>query len=584
MKFGKNKNKKRLKKKTYVNNALLRSQKDFSAEFVKLAVDFLGGGKLDGRVLGVKAPTGVGKTTSVIQLIKSYAKSLRMSGVKVLFLTERVSSRDAVRYSVDVNQISDVTDVECYQSITSLEDLKKKYYFIVMDEFASYTTDATFSNTVGKTISIIKELQSLKIMISSNLDEEFNKRIFAGKEYKHFVFRGKYTKNLIIEKQYPFEKQLEYTVKNFKKGKNIIIIRNNDTEQNKKLKSRFLQMGFSAYMITANGGKYTMQKPEEELLKTIKRSQEIPSSVDVILTTSVLDTSVNINVGDKKCDYLINNCFNEDTISQIAGRTRSEKHFRPTTLRISIHPAIAESRLKAAVNKIKHAEKEIAEIEEMKKSNLTATSSWDTYDDTNFDADTIQYLCKINALHKDVVSIQKLKSRMEKNPKDFYILPHLMKNIFDLVNPKIIFDTVLGLLTADASCKKTGVTVYSKMKKIRTFLLGHPKALVEFDEGMFDAYTEEKWVLDKICMFLGMSGVNKKEYEVQEVLKKSKKGFFFKDFVVRFNDLYSESVIGRLVSCIGVIPIAGFDEAHTTLKNKMRDLLNTDRPLEQLFA
>jgi superfamily II DNA or RNA helicase len=573
------------KKKSFENKVLREDQKEFAKTLSKEVLLFLLNDTA-GSFLGIKAPTGIGKTTALIGFIKDFKPARVEEGksAKVLFLTERKTSRDAVRFEIDKKGLSKIVDVECYQkyNANSEQDILKQYKFIIMDEFASYITDSNFSHNIGHAVSLLKKAEAHKVIISSNLDEELNKQILSGRNYRQITVLGKYMKNIIIEKQYTFDKQIEYTMKNFKKGQDLVVIRNNNTKENQQIKEDLTQQGFSTCMITADSGKYVMQKPEEQLLEMIKRDKQIPANVDVIVVTSVLDTSVNINVGDRKCTYIINDCFNEDTISQIAGRTRSEKSSTPTTIRISMHARIAESRLNAALNKIAHSQEQLLEIAEKEAHNLTTDSDWDTYDSSKFEAEKIQHLCKIHTLKKDVDTITLLQNRLTENPKDYYILPHLVKGIFELVDEKSLRKIVAGIVAADSFVKTTGQKIYSKMKKLRTYILGMPGTLKAYYKNRFDAYSEEGFFMNTLNKYI--SAFSNGGYQVEVVKAVSKKGFSYKDCKAKVVGYMSDSVLSGFIEFIKKMPIMGYEEIGEKAYKRSLELLNSDRYLESIFA
>lgn len=305
----------------------------------------------------IKAPTGTGKTTFVLNQLLEEAKK---DGREVLYLNNRFLLKEQVKSKVI--QMQGLTEIEAeivektseFDGITilSYQELQEyiehnsdskyksnRYKFVVFDEIHYLMEDALFNPKIIYLLDFIKHAGQTKIFMSATLDEveEFLLdegiigEILWGTEeiVRDNVFRYHINKCLEqilpghcclwkydIHKQnhniktYYFE-EIEEVIDEINKSKDKFLIFVNNKEKSEKWKDK----------IHRKVDSISADCKSDEVLKQIINKEKFEA--DVLLTTKVLDNGVNFI--DSSLKGVVLNTASKTEFIQMLGRKRLQQ-------------------------------------------------------------------------------------------------------------------------------------------------------------------------------------------------------------------------------------------------------------------
>lgn len=309
----------------------------------------------------ISAPTGVGKTTFVLQQLVPEAKS---RGKEVLFLSNRTVLRDQIKNIVarqqgipeDTEFLKDIEEFDgitlaSYQKIQAIQEQScmnpyedaERYLYVVFDEAHYILEDALFNPRIIHLEKFINDCSMVKVFMSATISEVqdyllhtqyFKKRFHAGKEIiSEFISRELLKtdgltwgcKSYLWFVEYP-EQRRNVTVKYFNDFEQIVTRINKSDEKwlifigNKNKAGDWANRIERAYEVIS------AEYKESEVVADIICNEKFET--DVLITTKLLDNGVNFI--DSQLKNIVLDTISETEFIQMLGRKRLKENEKIT--------------------------------------------------------------------------------------------------------------------------------------------------------------------------------------------------------------------------------------------------------------
>lgn len=309
------------------------------------------------------AGTGNGKTTS----IKTLANIAAQIGKRTLVLVHRISIRQDMKKELRKNIKAGMITLMSYQKFNVVAQRKNMAFcesdmenvvgklpktindfgLIICDEAHCFVSDSGFAKDLAYAIDVLVAHKASKIYMSATHSYELLRSRLEdkGKPLRAIHFGSASPLLVDIKTMLNNDGQIELVLKEVAKGNKVIWMINNTKQiatvkenieariaSNKKLAKRDIKVG-TTY------SKSKKAKDANGLVNSIADFDSIENHAqlhsDILLTTSVLSTGVNIK--DPKLTMIVANTIDSKEIIQLAGRARTKttnrsvKLYVPTT-------------------------------------------------------------------------------------------------------------------------------------------------------------------------------------------------------------------------------------------------------------
>ena len=309
----------------------------------------------------ISAPTGVGKTTFVLQQLVPEAKS---RGKEVLFLSNRTVLRDQIKNIVarqqgipeDTEFLKDVEEFDgitlaSYQKIQAIQEQScmnpyedaKRYLYVVFDEAHYILEDALFNPRIIYLEKFLKDCSMVKVFMSATISEVQDYLLHTQYADKRFGVEKEIISNYVsreLLKTYGFysgsysylwyvnypEQRRNVTVKYFDNFEQIATRINNSDEKwlifigNKNKAGDWANGIERAYEIIS------AEYKETEVVADIICNEKFET--DILITTKVLDNGINFK--DSQLKNIVLDTISKTEFVQMLGRKRLKENEKIT--------------------------------------------------------------------------------------------------------------------------------------------------------------------------------------------------------------------------------------------------------------
>lgn len=263
----------------------------------------------------ISAGTGTHKTSYIYNYLGKYAKD---NNKKILLLTQRTASKKQMQSDVKSKNLEGTIDVRTYQSLDHYiqgngEIDLRVYDYIVSDESHYWISDAPFNNLLDLSFKAIIRSRAVKIFMSATVgDFERYLRLYTKWTIKKYEITRDWSfiDNLVF---FTKDRQIAEIIDDFlaKGEKGIVFI--NNLKKSSGLYKKYRKQSLYVCSDSSNNGMMDLNKKQE--LLDCERFDE-----PILITTSALDSGVNINDDDVK--NIILDIKDIDTLLQCIGRKR----------------------------------------------------------------------------------------------------------------------------------------------------------------------------------------------------------------------------------------------------------------------
>lgn len=309
----------------------------------------------------ISAPTGVGKTTFVLQQLVPEAKS---RGKEVLFLSNRTVLRDQIKNIVarqqgipeDTEFLKDVEEFDgitlaSYQKIQAIQEQScmnpyedaKRYLYVVFDEAHYILEDSLFNPRIIYLEKFLKDCSMVKVFMSATISEVQDYLLHTQYADKRFGVEKEIISNYVsreLLKTYGFysgsysylwyvnypEQRRNVTVKYFDNFEQIATRINNSDEKWLIFIGNKNKAGDWANGIERACEIISAEYKESEVVADIICNEKFET--DVLITTKLLDNGVNFK--DSQLKNIVLDTISETEFIQMLGRKRLKENEKIT--------------------------------------------------------------------------------------------------------------------------------------------------------------------------------------------------------------------------------------------------------------